>query len=48
MEINLLMNMIIEIHNFYAMSNYTDFLQFLERIANILQKCEYKLIKLGK
>ena len=47
-NINLLMNMIIEIHNFYAMSNYTDFLQFLERIANILQTCEYKLIKLGK
>ena len=47
-DINLLMHVIIELHNTYAMSTNTEFLNYLEKIVNILQTCEYRLIKLAK
>jgi hypothetical protein len=46
-SINLLLNMMIELYNYYASCSNIDFLNFIEKIVNILQKCEYKLIKLG-
>lgn len=47
-HINLLMHMIIELHNKYAMCVNNDFLKFLENMIHILQTCEYRLIKLAK
>jgi late competence protein required for DNA uptake (superfamily II DNA/RNA helicase) len=47
-KINILMHMLIELHNSYAFSNHYKFLNFLEEIIHILQGCEYKLIKLAK
>lgn len=47
-DINLLMRMIIELHNKYAMCVNNDFLKFLENMIHILQTCEYRLIKLAK
>jgi hypothetical protein len=46
-DINLIMHMLIELHNSYAMSSNTSFLNFLEEMINILQTCEYRLIKLA-
>jgi superfamily II RNA helicase len=46
-DINLIMHMLIELHNTYAMSSNTSFLNFLEEMINILQTCEYRLIKLA-
>jgi hypothetical protein len=46
-DINLIMHMLIELHNTYAMSSNTEFLNFLEEMTNILQTCEYRLIKLA-
>jgi hypothetical protein len=47
-DINLLMHFIIELHNTFALSMYSNFLDYLENIVHILQGCEYKLIKLAK
>ena len=47
-DINLLMHLVIELHNTYAMSINVEFLAFLETIVHILQACEYRLIKLAK
>ena len=47
-DINLLMHLVIELHNTFAMSINTNFLAFLETIVHILQTCEYRLIKLAK
>jgi len=47
-DINLLMHLVIELHNTYAISINVDFLAFLETIVHILQTCEYRLIKLAK
>jgi uncharacterized protein Veg len=47
-DINLLMHLIIELHNTYAMSINIEFLAYLETIVHILQTCEYRLIKLAK
>ena len=47
-KINILMHMLIELHNSYAFSNHYKFLNFLEEMIHILQGCEYKLIKLAK
>jgi replicative superfamily II helicase len=47
-NVNLLMHMLIELHNNYAKSVNTKFLKFLEKLIGILQSCEYKLIKLAK
>jgi superfamily II DNA/RNA helicase len=47
-DINLLMHVIIELHNTYAMSTSVEFLNYLEKVVNILQTCEYRLIKLAK
>ncbi len=47
-DINLLMHLVIELHNTYAMSINVEFLAFLETIVHILQTCEYRLIKLAK
>jgi len=46
-DINLIMHMLIELHNTYAMTSNVGFLKFLEEIINILQTCEYRLIKLA-
>ena len=47
-DINLLMHLVIELHNTFALSMYSNFLDYLENIVHILQGCEYKLIKLAK
>jgi len=47
-DINLLMHLVIELHNTYAMSVNVEFLNYLEKVVNILQACEYRLIKLAK
>ena len=47
-DINLLMHLVIELHNTFAMSINIEFLKFLETITHILQTCEYRLIKLAK
>lgn len=46
-HINLLINFMIELHNHYATCSNIHFLNFIEEIVNIFQKCEYKLIKLN-
>lgn len=47
-NINLLMHLVIELHNTYALSTHITFLKYLESVVHILQGCEYKLIKLAK
>jgi len=47
-DVNLIMHMIIELHNSYASSVNVEFLNFLEKIVHILQGCEYRLIKLAR
>ena len=47
-DINLLMHLVIELHNTYAISINVEFLAFLETLVHILQTCEYRLIKLAK
>jgi hypothetical protein len=47
-DVNLIMHMIIELHNSYASSVNIEFLNFLEKIVHILQGCEYRLIKLAR
>lgn len=45
-NINLLVNLMIELYNYYASCSNIEFLNFIEDIVNIFQKCEYKLIKM--
>ena len=47
-NINLIMHILIELHNSYALSNNIEFLTFIEHLIRILQVCEYRLIKLAK
>jgi hypothetical protein len=47
-DVNVLMNMLIEIHNIYTTSVNVEFLKFLTVLVGIFQTCEYRLIKLGK
>lgn len=46
-DVNILLHMLIELHNTYTMSINTPFLEFLEHLIQILQVCEYRLIKLA-
>lgn len=46
-KINLIIHMLIELHNTYTNSNNENFLKFLVKLINILQVCEYRLIKLA-
>lgn len=47
-NINLLTNLLINIYNRYASSTYIEFIKYLENVVGILQRCEYRLIKLAK
>jgi len=46
-DINLIMHMLIELHNTFVMSANTDFLSYLEEMVTILQIVEYRLVKLA-
>jgi hypothetical protein len=46
-KINILLRGLIEVHNSFSLTKSVEFLKFIKSLVNILQVCEYKLIKIS-